>query len=429
MFIASIFSVIAFNYYAQVKLVFLLMCALSEAKGMVIKMKVVVLGGAGLQGRAVLYDLSKSQDVKEIVCVDADFKGEDSFQQHLDMSKISKKRVDVTNKDSLAELFKENVDVVIDVLPKQFNAIAADAAVEAGVNIVNCSYASALSEDIYEKAENAGVTVLPEAGLDPGIDLVLCGYAVSQLDEVYDLYSFTGGMPEKSIASANPLKYKVTWNFYNTLLSYYRPAKIMKDGKVIEIPAADQNREKWKLDLSLSGIDGLEAFPNGDAVRFAQLLGIEETVRNTERRAIRWAGHMEFWSNMVDLGFFEEKTVPGLPAAITPTEFLAAHLGPRLQYKDDEKDLVLMKNIIRGKKDGKNVEYIYELAMERNLEIGLYAMNMSVGYTASIAAQMIVNKVITKTGVLNPITDIPYQTFIKELSDRGIQIIESKRFI
>ena len=33
-------------------------------------MRILVLGGAGLQGKAVLYDLSRSRQVKEVVCAE-----------------------------------------------------------------------------------------------------------------------------------------------------------------------------------------------------------------------------------------------------------------------------------------------------------------------------------------------------------------------
>ncbi|SES89534.1 Saccharopine dehydrogenase, NADP-dependent [Oceanobacillus limi] len=384
-------------------------------------MKVIVLGGAGLQGRAALQDLGNSNEVTEIVCADVAFDGIDNFQKHLQMDKIVKRKIDATSLDHLVSLFRENVDVVIDLLPKKFNDIAARAAIESGIPLVNCSYAKGLSQEVYEKAEERQVTIMPESGLDPGIDLVLCGYGVSQLDEVHALYSYCGGVPVASAAD-NPLNYKVSWNFDSTLMSYKRPAKLMCDGEIVEIPAKDQHHEKWRKDIELAGITGLESIPNGNAIHFAKLLGIENEVVHTERRTIRWAGHSAIWKPFVDLGFLETEPVPGLNGNITPHEFLLKHLEPRLRYADHEKDLVLMKNVIEGKKDGKDISFIYEMVDERELSTGLFAMNRTVGYTASIVAQMIGNHTITKKGVLSPTTDIPYELFIEEIGKRGIVI-------
>jgi saccharopine dehydrogenase-like NADP-dependent oxidoreductase len=49
-------------------------------------------------------------------------------------------------------------------------------------------------------------------------------------------------------------------------------------------------------------------------------------------------------------------------------------------------------------------------------------MNRTVGYTASIGAQMILRGDIRKRGLLSPLTDIPTNTFFTELRQRGIRV-------
>ena len=62
-------------------------------------------------------------------------------------------------------------------------------------------------------------------------------------------------------------------------------------------------------------------------------------------------------------------------------------------------------------------------AADRNdLETGLLAMQRTVGYTASIGAQMILNGQITKRGLLTPTRDIPSDILFDELEKRGITI-------
>ncbi|WP_164215822.1 saccharopine dehydrogenase C-terminal domain-containing protein [Virgibacillus sp. YIM 98842] len=385
-------------------------------------MKIVVLGGAGLQGRAALQDLGRNEAVTKIVCADMAFEALDEFSDYLAMEKIVKQKVDATSQENLAEIFSDNVDAVIDLLPVRFNETSARAAIETGVPLVNSSYASGLSEEVFRKAKEKRVAIMPESGLDPGIDLVLCGYAVSQLDEVYELYSYCGGVPEPEAAN-NPIKYKISWNFDMVLRTLKRPSRMKIDGELVDIPAQDQHNSEWIKEISVAGVEGLESMPNGDAVKFAKLLGIADEVVTTERRTIRWKGHAKFWRDMVGLGFLEEEAVPGFQG-ISPHDFLVKHLEPRLQYKGNEKDLTIMKNVIRGKKDGKKMEIIYELIDERDLESGLFAMNRTVGYTASIVAQMLADGTIEKKGVLSPTIDIPYQKFIEEVSERGIKINE-----
>jgi saccharopine dehydrogenase-like NADP-dependent oxidoreductase len=58
----------------------------------------------------------------------------------------------------------------------------------------------------------------------------------------------------------------------------------------------------------------------------------------------------------------------------------------------------------------------------RDLASGLLAMNRTVGYTASIGAQMILRGDIEKRGLLSPLTDIPTDVFFTELRQRGIVV-------
>jgi saccharopine dehydrogenase-like NADP-dependent oxidoreductase len=57
----------------------------------------------------------------------------------------------------------------------------------------------------------------------------------------------------------------------------------------------------------------------------------------------------------------------------------------------------------------------------RDLETGHSAMSRTVGYTASIGAQMIASGQITGRGLLSPVNDVPYEPFVRELQRRGIR--------
>ena len=71
-------------------------------------------------------------------------------------------------------------------------------------------------------------------------------------------------------------------------------------------------------------------------------------------------------------------------------------MEPALHYYEGEKDIVAMCNEFRGGKEGRKNKIISNLVIERDLDSGLFAMNMGVGYPASIVAQMIAQGVITK---------------------------------
>ena len=75
-----------------------------------------------------------------------------------------------------------------------------------------------------------------------------------------------------------------------------------------------------------------------------------------------------------------------------------------------------------GLKDGRPRRVTYELIDYRDLTTGLFAMNRTVGFTTSIAAQMILAGRITRTGVLSPVRDVPAAEVVRELERRGMTV-------
>jgi saccharopine dehydrogenase-like NADP-dependent oxidoreductase len=82
----------------------------------------------------------------------------------------------------------------------------------------------------------------------------------------------------------------------------------------------------------------------------------------------------------------------------------------------------ILRNEISGLKDGQPKKIIQQVIDYRDLKTGFMAMNRTVGFTASIVAQMILNGKITGSGMLNPGVDVPYEEFLAELTARGIKV-------
>ena len=181
-------------------------------------MKILVLGGCGLQGKAALHDLSRSSQVREIICADINTDPINSIKSFLNMKKIKVLKLDMNNKESIISEMKKGVDVVISLLTNNFLVEVSEAVLEAGCNLVTATYGYKMPNDLHQKAIQRGITVLPGMGCDPGIDLVICGYAVNKMDEVHEIYSYTGGFPERD-AIDNPLKYKISWTWDGVLSS------------------------------------------------------------------------------------------------------------------------------------------------------------------------------------------------------------------
>jgi len=386
-------------------------------------MKILVLG-CGMQGKAVLFDLSKSADVEEVICADVNPGNLGPFRDFLDMNKIKMVKLDVSEKEGLISLMRKGIDVAIDVLPPQSMQNVFEAAIEARVHLVNTNYGYAFRH-LHKEAIERGVSIMPECGLDPGIDLVIYGHGVKEFDEIHVLNSYCGGLPEKK-ACDNPLNYKISWNWDAVLKSQKREAVFLKDGKKVMISAEDQHDNEMIGEIDFPGLGKLEAFPNGNAVFFTDQLGITKTLKETGRYSLRWPGWCAFWRPLKKFGFLSDEPLAGLPCEVTPYQFMVKLLEPQMQYNDKEKDLAVMRNVFIGLKGGKKKRIVNDLLIERDLKTGLLAMSLGVGYTASIVAQMIGEGDIDRRGILSPTIDVPYESFMVGLRERGIQVHETE---
>lgn len=389
-------------------------------------MKVLVLGACGLQGRAAVYALSSCADVSEIICADYSLDHYEKIRRIAVRDTLRPVSVDAADFEKLADLFRQ-ADVAVDLLPRTFADVVCRAAVKTGKSVVNTNYIHETAK-YGEQAKEAGIAIMGECGLDPGIDLVFYSRALRSFDEMHVINAYCGGFPEKA-ACDNPLNYKISWIWEGVLSSSMRDARAIKDGREIVIPGADQHKPDNIAAIEFPGLGTLESIPNGDAVYFADLLGIKDKIRETGRYALRWPGWSAFWHPLKQLGFLDAAPVAGLKCAVTPYEFMDKFLAPRLQYGENEKDLVAMVNVFEGISQGKQKRMTASMLIERDLETGLMAMSKGVGYPAAIVARMIAQGRIMDKGVLTPALHVPWEPFFTELGAQGIEFTIKEEWV
>ena len=163
-------------------------------------MKALVFG-LGLQGKAVIHDLEQSDTVSEIVAADAAAEQAQAYIGRKGYRKVRVVPVNASEPAALERLVRESrPQVVVCMLPADFQPALARAAVAAGVPYVSSSYTGSLVE-LDGPARKKGVSVLPEMGMDPGIDLILGRLAVDELDVVHGMRSYGAGLPEPACAA------------------------------------------------------------------------------------------------------------------------------------------------------------------------------------------------------------------------------------
>jgi len=395
--------------------------------------KRVVQLGYGMQGKACLLDLMKAKGVDEIVVTDC-YPGFEADVAALGDPRVKAVKVDASKRDELVFVMS-GADVVVELLPGLFALPVARLAAELGVNLVSAMYlANPGEQDPVKREANQkelariaaamkakGKTILEEFGMDPGIDLVLGRKCLDGLDEVQAFHSYGAGFPEKE-SSNNPIHYKFTWSVIGVMRSYLRPAVVLKEGREVEVRADEMFSPSNTHILDLPEMGGpLECFPNGDSSHFARAFGIRETVKDMGRYICRWPGHAAYWEIMAKCGFLSDEPIRVGNCDVAPTAFCAALLGSQEQffYGKGERDVALVRTDARGLKDGKPWRVVCQVIDKRDLETGLTSMQRTVGFPASIGAQMILDGRLDKKGIVSP-SEVPFEAFMKELGDRGI---------
>ncbi len=385
-------------------------------------MKILVLG-VGMQGKAAVHHLATSEEVAGVVAADL-HPGmvEEWLADRAYGERVRAARVDAADPDALDALLEEGFDAVVDLLPPSFVVPVARAALRSRTHLVNTMYAVPELAEMAADAERRGVTILPEFGMDPGIDLVMLGEAAGRFTDPSEILSYGSGIPAPEAAD-NPLKYKVSWTLEGVLRSYHRPARLIRDGRVVEVPETELFRPENVHELELAGLGPLEAYPNGDAVDYVNQLGFDRHgVERAGRYTLRWPGHCAFWDPVARLGLLDDEPVEVHGELVDRKAYLAAALGPRLQYEEGEADLGILRVEVAGATDDGARRLILQLVDRMDPETGISAMGRLVGFTASIGAQMIVRGAIKGPGLLSPLRDVPYRPFVKRLAVRGIEI-------
>ena len=396
--------------------------------------KLLILG-YGMQGKAALYDCLHCGDFESIVVADSAPGFPESMEGTRD-PKVRGVNLDVSDTVQIRELIGQ-ADVVIEALPAVFTVPIGKMAAEVGVHIVSSMYyldpgvvepqaLAKLKEDlayIDRTAKENGCTILTEFGLDPGLDVIVGAEALREVDEVEVFNSYGAGFPAPD-SCGNTLSYKFTWSVRGVMLSYKRPAKIIKNEQIVEIPGLEMFAPENMHIIEDEYTGGpLECFPNGDSVKYAEVYGIADQVKEMGRFICRRPGHGEFWWRMANSGFLSEKPVKIGNAEIAPIDFVSALFQSQEQfwYSGRERDTTLIRVEVHGKKDGQDKSVTYQMVDYKDLESGFTSMQRTVGFTMGIGAMLLVMGELSAKGMISP-TQVPLGLIEPELKKRNITI-------
>jgi lysine 6-dehydrogenase len=373
--------------------------------------------GAGLQGCACAYDLLQDKDVKEVRLADIHVGHLPEFLAQFSGPRLIPTTLDVRDHEAVLGAMRE-CDAVMSAIPYYFNFDMARLAVEAGVHFCDLGGNTEIvfkQKELDARAKEKKITVVPDCGLAPGMVNILAQYGIEHLDSVDSLKIFVGGLPQHP---EPPLNYMLVYSLEGALDYYTTLSWVLRNGKRTQVPALSEREP-----VTFDSLGTLEAFHTAGGLS-TMAFRYENKVPTMEYKTLRYPGHAALMEDVRAMGLLSLDPVDVKGTKVVPRDAFIASVMPKL-HKPKGRDLVALRVVVSGKKNGAAASKSFELVDKYDEEHEISAMMRTTGYSLSITGLMQARGQVTPPGVHTPDECIPPASYIAELRKRGIDIKES----
>ncbi|MFH1502669.1 MAG: saccharopine dehydrogenase C-terminal domain-containing protein [Candidatus Eisenbacteria bacterium] len=376
-------------------------------------MRFLVLGG-GLMGRAAAYDLCRQPDTEEVVVADIDLAKAEAATGVARCSTARSMALDVRDREAVTAAMRD-ADAVLGAVSYTVNLELTKLAIEAGCHWCDMggnNTVVAAQLELHEDAKNAGVSVIPDTGLAPGMVGPLAMHGVKRMDRADAVHLRVGGLPQRP---EPPLNYMRVFSVQGLVNEYVEPCVAIRDGEIVDDiePLVDVEALEFPPPFG-----ELEAFntSGGTSTLPATLHG---RVRNLDYKTIRYPGHASQVRAMLELGLMSDEPLDVGGVSVAPRAVLERLLTLNVPIGED--DVVLVRVVVEGEKDGRPARAIYEMVDYRDERTGLTAMMRGTAFpSAAICAMMARGE--TPPGAIPQELALDCDRFIEELRARGLPI-------
>lgn len=378
-------------------------------------MRILVLG-AGLQGAACAYDLLRQDAVSEVALADRDFSRLPKF---LDASRGDSRlkliTLDATDHDAVARAMA-GAKAVCSALPYYFNFDMLRLAIDAGAHFCDLGGNTTIvgqQRTLDAAARARGVTAVPDTGLAPGMVNILAQMGIARCDETSSVRIFVGGLPQHP---EGVLKYQVVYSLEGALDYYTSLSWVLRNGKRTQVEALSE-LEPVKFDAP---VGELEAFHTAGGLS-TMAERYEGRIEAMEYKTLRYPGHAALMAAIRELGLIDPAPVTVRGVTVAPRDVAATVMTQRLT-KPNSPDLVALRVVVEGRKDGKPIRHTWQLVDRQDPETGISAMERTTGFSLAITGLMQAQGKIAPPGVHTPDECMPGDEYVAELGKRGVHI-------
>jgi lysine 6-dehydrogenase len=381
--------------------------------------KIAVLG-CGLMGPTVARDCAEDSAVSRVLACDMDEERLRKAEEFVSNPKLEIAKLSVADHGALVERMRE-FDVVVNATAAGFSLGVLEAAMDAGVDVVDLSGGSyPLEGELYDRVERAGITAIPGCGVDPGLIDILCGYSMDLMDDVDEVHFACGGLPRDP---EPPLDYKIVFGGRRMPI---RPGKVpmILDGERVEV-----DRYGDLEPVYIEGLRDMEAFYDGFPSSLLKLCE-ERGVRVFKGKTVRYAGFVDKLMFLLDLGVIGNEPVAYQGGEIVPLDFFHELIFRIVRFDEAEgdRDITVLLTRIEGVKGGSEMIVTYEMVDYFDEEKGITSMAKTTGYTAAIVARMLARGAFPQKGIQWPVRIVKGEIFrelMASLRERGVEVREN----
>lgn len=376
-------------------------------------MKLAVLG-AGLMGRAALYDLCRIDNVSSVGIFDIDKKLAEDIARKFGNEKTVTGQLDASDEKAAFECLKD-YDAAVSCVTYRYNPILTKAAINAKCHLVDLGGNNdtvQVQMAMNDEAEAAGVIIIPDCGLAPGMVSVMVADGVNKLDQTSSIKIRVGGLPQ---SPRPPLNYQMVFSAEGLINEYWEPCVILEDGKKKTVNPMTAIEE-----LEFDGIGQLEAFYTSGGTSTLPDTYTDQ-INFLDYKTIRYPGHCNLFKPMLEIGLASRGKIPVGDVEVEPRSVLKEVLNKNLSFND--LDLVLVRVTIDGEKDNLKKQIIYEIIDRQDAKTGLTAMMRTTAFPAAIIAWMAADGQIEVRGCKPQELAVDPGLFLPQLKKRNINLI------
>ncbi|RLN49072.1 hypothetical protein BBJ29_006864 [Phytophthora kernoviae] len=424
------------------------------------KKRKIVCFGAGLVASPLVEYVSREQgnEVHVVSGVEGEVQG---IMGKLSRRNIKSHVVNVMEDSAKVSSLCAEADCVVSLLPATMHTTIAQKCIQHKTPLVTASYISPEMKELDAQAKKAGIPILCEIGLDPGMDHMSAMKVIDEVKahsgKIISFSSVCGGLPAPEAAD-NAIGYKFSWSPRGVLTAALNAAQYRQDGKIINVAGEDLLSSSERVNF-LPAFN-IEQIPNRNSLPYADIYGIPEA-HSLYRGTLRYGGCCQILYQLRKLGLFNmdpSKAIPatwpdllaqlgdhkglrqdahgflqwlgafdhGTPVAKAPSvlDAFCALLQDKLSYQPGERDMAIMHHEFGieyedGKKEKRTSTFV-----GYGSEKGDTVMAKTVGLSAAIGVQLILQDAVQGRGVLTPTTPDIYGPALARLEVEGVRFVE-----